>query len=372
MGKRRKAQHKRSKKLTGEAAVAWFNSLRRGRSWDEEWATFLAKPRHQEWWDFHGKAGCLYVTLPDVSRCLAEPFGKHDAVLSERDMRIEVEFFDLCKSFRGDIVGVWGGANIPHPLLGQKSSLSRMCRDNPAMFELEGWPEKHKAVLRSGELDKRSDIVRRNLVRHAGRLACCKDYLDDRDRLRLLARELDLGLSFPLTRAVTNLAPRDPDDIGGGNLEERLRRFADEKRSFLNRWTLMQLTTWDLPVPQGPLEEMPTGVLATLFGRDTVVSSTYPEHFTIPRSDQQENLGRIRFPGSKVEALGRAIEPERPDLYERAYDMWFCEFALRQRFEDMALPRGAVTHLSSSFAHVFEIQEEHVKEIRKLYTFQFA
>jgi len=168
MGKRRKAGKKKPKKLTGEAAVAWFNSLRRGRSWDEEWAAFLAKPGHQDWWGFRGKAGPLYVVRPDVSRYLGEPFGKRDAVLSERDMRIEIEFFDLCKSFRADIVGVWDGANIPHPLLGQSKSLGQICRDDPTALESAGWSEKHKAVLRSGELDRRSDIVRRNLVRHAG------------------------------------------------------------------------------------------------------------------------------------------------------------------------------------------------------------
>ncbi len=66
MGKHRKAREKKAKKLEGEAAVVWFNELRRGRPWEEEWAAFLAKPGHQDWWGFHGQAGPLYVIPPDI------------------------------------------------------------------------------------------------------------------------------------------------------------------------------------------------------------------------------------------------------------------------------------------------------------------
>ena len=209
-------------------------------------------------------------------------------------------------------------------------------------------------------------MVRRNLIRQAGRLISSKEFLNERDDLRRIAEGLDLGLVLPLERKLTDVT--NPDD---GNLRERVEQFQKEKLRFLNRWALMQLTTWDLPVPQGPLEEMPLSTLVTLFGADAVVSNVYPEYFTIPRSDMQQRLGRIRFPGSRAEALGRAIEPGRPDLYERAYEMWFCEFALRQRFPEMGLPRGAVTHLSAAFAETLEVQEERVKEIRKQYLSQF-
>ncbi|MHC4198781.1 MAG: hypothetical protein ACYSU0_02240 [Planctomycetota bacterium] len=366
MGKRRKAEEKKPEKLEGEAAVAWSNELRQGRPWEEEWAAFLAKPERQDWWVFHGQAGPLYVIPPDIVRYLARPFGKHDPILPQRDMQIETEFHELCRGFRADIVGVWDGLNIPHPLLGQRRDLSQMFRDNPERWELLGWSEEHKAALRRGEFEERSDVVRRNLVRQAGRLISSKEFLNERDDLRRIAEGLDLGLVFPLERKLTDVT--NPDD---GNLREQVEQFHEEKLRFLNRWALMQLTTWDLPAPQGPLEEMPLSTLVTLFGSDAVVSNVYPEYFTIPLSDQQERLGRIRFPGSKVEALGRAIEPKRPDLYESAYKMWFCELALRQRFQDVCLPRGAVTHLCAAFAEMLEIQEERVTEIRKHYRFQF-
>lgn len=92
MGKRPKARKRKAKKLKGEAAVAWFNEQRRGRPWKEAWATFLAKPGHRDWWDFHGQAGPLYVIPPGIVRYLVKPFGKHDPILPQRDARIETEF----------------------------------------------------------------------------------------------------------------------------------------------------------------------------------------------------------------------------------------------------------------------------------------
>lgn len=391
MGKRRKGRKQKAKKLKGEAAVAWFNELRRGRPWKDAWAAFLAKPGHREWWSHYGPASPLYAIPPAIASHLSVPPPGGAPIFCDRDVRIEIAFYRLCRAFRADIVGVWDGRNVPHPLLGQSRSLSQMFQDNPERWELRGWSDVHKAALRRGELEERSDVVRRNLIRQAGRLVSSKEFLNERDNLRRTARELDLSLEFPLTRGLTRRADADPGDTAGEDMEERLRQFADQQMRFFNRWALTQLTTWDLPVPQGPLEEMPLGTLVTLFGADAVVSNVYPEYFTIPRSDQQERLGRIRFPGSRVEALGRAIEleradaehdhgqragvealdgatkPKRRDLYERAYQMWFCEFALRQRFQDMRLPKGAVTLLISAFAEMLDVEEERVKAIRKLY-----
>jgi len=367
MEKGRKTPKKKPVKLKGAAAVAWSNRLRRGCPWKEVWPAFLAKPGHQNWWDVHGQAGLLYVIRPDVIRYLAGPLGKRGPVLSKQEMRIEEEFYHLCKGFRADSVGVMKDKIIPNLLLPPARSLSQVFRDNATRWELSGWSEQHKATLRDSELDERSNMVRRNLARQAGRLVSSREFLNERDDLRRAARELELSLVFPLQRQYTYVT-----DADAGNLKGRMAQFSEKKQRFFCAWELMQLATWDLPVPQGPLAEMPIGALRTFFGNDAIVSNVNPEHLTIPHSDQQESLGGIRFPGSKVEPLGRAIEPKRPDLFERVYEMWFCEFALRQRFENMALPRGAVTHLSFAFALVFEIQEERVKEIRKQYSFQFA
>ena len=131
MGKHRKARKKKAEKLEGEAAVAWLNEQRRGRPWEEEWAAFLARPGHQDWWALHGQTGPVYTILSAIASHLSEPPPGGAPIFSDQDVRIEIAFYRLCKGFRADIVGVWGDQGIRHPLLAPGRSLSQLFRDDP-------------------------------------------------------------------------------------------------------------------------------------------------------------------------------------------------------------------------------------------------
>jgi hypothetical protein len=99
MGKRRKTREKKPEKLEGEAAVAWFNGLRRGQPWEEAWAAFLAEPGHRDWWDSYGQAGPLYAIPPAIASHLSEPPAGHASIVCDGDVRIEIAFYQLCKGF---------------------------------------------------------------------------------------------------------------------------------------------------------------------------------------------------------------------------------------------------------------------------------
>ena len=156
-----------------------------------------------------------------------------------------------------------------------------------------------------------------------------------------------------------------------GKLKAAQEQFHREKVGFIDRWWLSELTTWELPVPQGALAEVPVALLSLLFGDKAVISNLVPAHFAVRQDDEHDAVGRIRSTETQLSRPDRAAISGASDKYERAYRFWFQEMAVRQRFTDGVLPYGGAERLVSGLQKAFVVKEDQVRRIRSLYRHQF-
>src|SRR5262249_48658678 len=127
-------------------------------------------------------------------------------------------------------------------------------------------------------------------------------------------------------------------------------QFLDEAGAFLRKWQLSELVTWDLPLPQGPLSEIPLGVAAQLLGPDHV-AFTHPSYYDIPSGtdlrgqvrDQQARVACDAGIGKDHPLTDIGPRDGRPSGYEAAFRLWLVEHAARQRYGER---RGLVARLS--------------------------
>lgn len=121
-------------------------------------------------------------------------------------------------------------------------------------------------------------MARRQLLAYVGWLVTNPIYLEERDQLRELSNSCRLPVVFPV-RAPVNLPASYPGE--GRPLPDQDRLFGQRVEAFLTRWCLMELVTWDLPFPQGPLLGLVgTGrVLETVLGKGAVLF--VPWHFRV-------------------------------------------------------------------------------------------
>ncbi len=95
----------------------------------------------------------------------------------------------------------------------------------------------------------------------------------------------------------------------GDRLPDDAAQFLEDLTAFLRKWQLMELATWDLPVPQGPLHNAPS-VLARLLGPDQTITAA-PAYYDIPSNTDVR--GEIHLPGAAPRA-GKAagFDDEHP------------------------------------------------------------
>jgi hypothetical protein len=123
---------------------------------------------------------------------------------------------------------------------------------------------------------------------------------------------------FPVARDGIN-----PTDV----LPPAAATFVEDVCRFMRKWNVMSLVTWDLPLSQGPLESIPTGLARHLLGPDQPVS-VYPSYFDIPSTQdvraeiraQQEAAARSAGIGNdfpRTDLSSRAGRPSEPDTRAR-------------------------------------------------------
>lgn len=340
--------------------------LQDAADWREIWQKFLAI--HEEWWRRFGP-GPVYSLPEPVIRHLAKTRNsKHRprrALINSTDKEAEHAFRGACQQFRIGTVGVWDGNPIRYDLLAPTPRLPEVSKEQAAAL---GWDYSPSHAALQREYDHRATPWRRRLLGYVGYLTFDRTYQAERDAIKSRWLALAIRPSFPLYAAPSEAvaAGRKPHTY----LPEEVDRFLGDVAAFLRKWQLAGLETWELPHPQGPLSELPAGLVTQLLGADHILSAV-PASFTVPSSederkstlDRQREAARLlglpkTFP---VSGLGGRRDPS---LDEGSFRLWFVEQAVRSRH---TLSRGLALRLKLAFIEMLGISEERIKQLRRHY-----
>jgi hypothetical protein len=150
-------------------------------------------------------------------------------------------------------------------------------------------------------------------------------------------------------------------------LPKKTIQFLEDATGFMRRWQLSQFTTWDLPLIDGVLENVPLGLARAVRGPDQPVT-VYPSYYNVPTSvdirakirEQQEGAARraglpMDHPIGIIIARGETVSS-----YENALRLWVIESSVIRRY---GRSRGLADRLIPTFAELLGDPERSEKEI---------
>jgi integrase len=336
------------------------------RKWGDIWDDFLTG--HRAWWDRH-KPGPAYLLPEPVVRHLARTSAadgdRHRAgraLISQDDAAAENAFRGVCERYGVGTVGVWDEQPVQFGLLHPpemptitKELMSQLGWDNPKFSN---------AIPREiEELGPRAGQAHHRLLGHVGYLTFHKEYQAGRQSLEERWLALPTRPPFPLRAGL-----RDQTfDVTSAEVS----RFLDDTVTFLRRWDLVQLVTWELPLPQGPVDAVPLGPATQLLGPDQLVS-TVPAYYDVPSSEDEREATRQRqkqaaeMAGLKGDypLAGLGGRGDSAGTNESAYRLWLIESAVRSRF---GAPKGLAARLISAFEEILGCGPVRVNQLRGIY-----
>jgi len=297
---------------------------------------------------FTGNEPVYSIPLPAIE-CLAGPARAGNLPLFDAaTAEVERAFTRLCED--NHIVGVQADGPVSFPYLTvERSELG-------AGIAAFNWSVAQMDTLRG--LSTAGDETRRRLRGVIGWLLTEPMFLAQVDEVRCLYEAIPVTARprFPLARLL--LAP----NADGG---EPFRAFTEGLVRLLDRWGLMNLASWDLPNPQGPLlpNFLPEGSPA----RPAHGVWVYvPVHYPLQGDDalQRQIAG---FQRSEVAALG--IDPSfagntHHETYERMFRAIHLERTIRSRFSHP--PRGLVGRIEAAAEAALHLSVERVQRLRKM------
>lgn len=345
--------------------------------WATLWQTFLAA--HGPWWDRHQATGPAYALPEPVVRRLGEAQSYKDtqhrtrhALLSEDDVATEMAFGEACAKFGTSTVGVYNGRPIQFSLLGSPPPPM----STSVLMEQLGWD---RILLRAAGVSdlqrahEQTDQARHRLLGFAGYLTFDKQYQLEKRPLQERWAALDVQPLFPFRANIHDQPPSFA--LGarrqGTRLPETTSTFLDDLGAFLRKWQLIELTTWDLPWPQGPLGSIPVDLARRLLGPTQNVS-TLPAYYEVPSSVdvreetrmQQQMAAEHHGLQGKFPVKGLVGRDQGHRTAEAAFRLWLVEKTVRDRYGNLW---GGTATLLLAFGEVLKCSEERVKQIRKVY-----
>lgn len=205
--------------------------------WSSGWQAFR---RAYAGWRLAAGSEPVYSLPEPAIDLLALARGAPHALLDDDDGAAEHEFTKLCRLHHA--VGRWEDRPVWYDLLQPPGALPE------SLLHQVGWTpqEQREAQQLVAGLPER----RRRLMGCAGWLLTEPAYLQETEELadKWCALPADQRPPFPLGRVLpltSGNARRQPSPA--------MTDFGEGLRVLLDRWGLMQLATWDLPQPQGPL-----------------------------------------------------------------------------------------------------------------------
>lgn len=275
-------------------------------------------------------------------------------VFGSETLAAERAFSRACREH--GIVGVWGRYTVAYHLLTRQPLLL----DNSIVRKL-GWNHRQLGMIRGAA--GLAEVAADRLRGVVGWLMTEPPFLAELAGLRGRYEALPAAdrPQFPLGRVVIL---NDPGTLGT-ELPASTSAFTGDLRQFLDRWGLMQLTTWDLPDPQGPLlpDMLPAGAPARpVHGVHLFV----PIHFPLQGDD--DLLSRVReFQRQQATELGLAPGfggVAHHAQYAQMFRLIHLDRTVRGRFGNRP-PRGIITALEAAAASFLGIGGESVHRLWK-------
>jgi hypothetical protein len=348
-------------------AAAITGVIERFRRWDRLWSAF--QTQHATWTAGIGAAEPAY-TLPDV---IIDSLAR-TKILTPDEADSEHAFRRMCQDYSGTTVGAWNSQPVDYPPLTEVPANFGVSDE---LIKKLNWakfvaPAAIQAQLK--ELQGKSAAARHQMIGYAGKITFADQYQHELADLRTAWCGLKVGPSFPL-QASTGDQPAVASHVFGKahfeKLDDASSRFIEDATTFMRRWQLCSLVTWDLPFPQGPLENIPLVAARTALGPDGAVS-IFPTYYDIPshadlRGDIREQQRRVAkdnsilmpHPLTDIAARGQSASTS-----ENAFRMWLIETTLRRRYPAR---HGIVTKLIRAFVELFKFQEDRAHKIRLIY-----
>jgi len=240
------------------------------------------------------------------------------------------------------------GAILYHPLTRKAIDTTE-----PVLASM-GWSASQLRALEEG--DRKGSSAYHRLRGVAGWLLTEPDFLKEVKEVRTLYHAIPRSSRprFPLGRILA--AP--------GRLTNAEALFGTALVSLLDRWGLMNLASWGLPSPQGPL--LPNELPETSLARPAHGIHVYiPMHY--PLKDDDEIQRKIeKYQQQAARELG--IHPSLAGLahfetYERMFQVLHLERAIRRRF--LKNPSGLVGAIEEAASEAFHLSTDRIKRLRK-------
>jgi hypothetical protein len=317
-----------------------------------DWQAFLSS--HPSWRAAVRPTEPLYCLPEPVLDVLARPRGQSPAVLAEAEARAERAFTALCRKYRA--VGCWPDRPIAYDLLGPVAG-----PPDPGLMRQTGWTRQQRLQVQQA-LRRAGDAAVR-LKGYAGWLLTEPTFLAEAGRLAACWRGLPAGRrpSLPLARPVP--LPRPP--AGAAPAPPGLTDFAGAARGLLDRWGLTQMTTWELPAPQGPLlpNPLPPGAPA-LPARG--VHLVVPPHYPLQGDDGLlQQVLDLQRQAAREQGLDESLAGlPHYRAYAHMLEVLHLERSIRARLAGRPLP-GFVTRMEEAIAAALGASLAQVRKLRK-------
>ena len=167
---------------------------------------------------------------------------------------------------------------------------------------------------------------------------------------------------FPLSRF--SHRPEIPPSGSAGDAS--IAQFARDLKEFLDRWELMQLATWDLPCPQGPLltNPLPQGSPAIPSqGIHIILPTSYP------LQGDDDLLREIRRQQQQL-AKEKNLDPSMAGLahfaaYGEILHVLHLEQIIVQRYGQGNRPKAFMTRVEEAIAAALDCGVDKIKKLRK-------
>jgi hypothetical protein len=296
--------------------------------------------------------------LPELAiEELMRPLSGKRRVVDESAAVAERHLLRICES--ENAVGFWQGRPIAYPYL------FSCTRGTAGVQELLGdMPEAEKRLYLTALRAADEKGTHQQL---AGVVGClCVDPIYQNE-VKALAQQWNRlppneKPSFPLTRPIRGHAiPVDDKPISPACF-----CFIEQLTDFLDRWELMQLVTWDLPLPQGPLTPNPLPIGSPAIPTQGI-QNIIPSHCPIQLGD---DLNRVVKTGQQQIVAEKGISVSLAGVahhaaYGRMLKVNHLESTIVKRYLRGRRPKGFMTRVEMAIAAALERGIDNVKKLRK-------
>jgi len=321
------------------------------RSWLGDWDAF--RSNYPDWLPARDTNNPLYCLPAAAVASLARPRGSSPGLLAPRDVQAERAFTALCNAHHAV------GCSRDQVIL--SSILTPPPLPDANLMKKAGWSSADQ--LRAREALRAAEDASLRLKGYAGWLLTEPPFLTEVRQLTECWQQLpgEQRPLFPLGRMSLPAASLLPTATS-----PEAAAFMDSLRAFLDRWALTQLSTWDLPQPQGPLlpNPLPPGSPALpAHGVHLVL----PLHYPLQGDDELlRKIVEFQRQFAREQGLDESLAGlSHYRLYANLFDVLHLERTIRSRCAAVRPPRGLVSRIEGAIADALGVSHDQIRKLRK-------